>query len=53
MESEAATRSSPRTVMASIDGDSRETRLIIADVSQDDAWLSMPEATAPSLTHWR
>lgn len=53
MESEAATRSVPGTVMASIDGDRGETRLIIADVSRDDAWLSMPETTAPSLVLWR
>lgn len=53
MESEATSRSVPGTVMASIDGDSTETRLIIADVSRDDAWISMPETTAPSLALWR
>ncbi len=53
MESEAAHRSAPGTVMASIDGDFGDQRLIIADVSRDDAWLSMPQPSAPSLTLWR
>lgn len=41
------------TVMASIDGDHEEEQLIIADVSRDEAWLSMPMGNAPFLTHWR
>lgn len=40
-------------VMASVDdADDRET-LIIADVTAEGAWLSVPVADAPSLVNWR
>lgn len=53
MESEATGRTAAGTVMASIDGDRECARLIIADVSRDDAWISMPEQDTPSLALWR
>lgn len=53
MKSEVATRTIPGTVMASIDGTCNRSELIIADVTCDDAWLSMPEDAAPSLALWR
>lgn len=41
------------SVMASVDGDNEEERLIIADVSRDEAWVAMPIAEAPGLSRWR
>ncbi len=40
-------------VMAAVDEGERCTRYVIADVATDDAWLSMPEGEAASLTEWR
>lgn len=40
-------------VMASVDDDGRTERLIIADTSADDAWLSVPIAGSTSLPDWR
>lgn len=39
-------------VMASIDGET-EPRFVIADVSSDEAWLSVNLATASPLLEWR
>lgn len=36
-------------VMAALD----QNDLVIADVSREDAWLSVPAAEAPELTDWR
>lgn len=41
------------TVMASIDGGATDERLIIADVSRDDAWIAMSMDDAPALTSRR
>ncbi|MFB6194273.1 MAG: hypothetical protein ABEI75_04340 [Halobaculum sp.] len=35
-------------VMAAVDA----TRLVIADVCRDDAWISVPERDAPVLADW-
>ncbi|MFC4552157.1 MULTISPECIES: DUF7556 family protein [Halorussus] len=40
-------------VMASVDDDGRTERLIIADTTADDAWLSVPTAGSTSLAEWR
>lgn len=40
-------------VMASIDDAHDELRVIIADVTTDDAWLAMPICDAASLSDWR
>ena len=40
-------------VMASIDGDGDDPRLVIADITADGTWLSAPEAAAASLPEWR
>lgn len=40
-------------VMASIDDEGAEERLVIADVSRDDAWLAVPSADAAALGEWR
>lgn len=37
-------------VMASVDDDGAETRLIIADTSTDDAWIAMPIEDAVALS---
>lgn len=40
-------------VMASLDDDGPESRLVIADISTDDAWMSVTEADATPLSAWR
>lgn len=40
-------------VMASVDAAPGRTELVIADVSRDDAWLSVRVADAPLLRDWR
>lgn len=53
METETAKPMPSETVMASIDDGGDAPRLIIADVERDDAWVSMPEASALSLARYR
>lgn len=38
-------------VMASLDGS--PTRLVIAELCSDDAWVSVPVSEAAGLDHWR
>ena len=40
-------------VMASIDEDPEGERLVIADVTADGTWLSVPADAAATLTEWR
>ncbi|MEM4782368.1 MAG: hypothetical protein QXG03_12525 [Halalkalicoccus sp.] len=40
-------------VMVSIDDAQDGERVVIADVTTDDAWLTMPLAEAASLSEWR
>ena len=54
MVSEATQRAAAEgTVMASIDRDLGDTRLIIADISRDNAWIAIPESELTSLRQWR
>ncbi|MWV63704.1 hypothetical protein GRS48_02535 [Halorubrum sp. JWXQ-INN 858] len=39
-------------VMASIDSVRSRSELVIADVSREDAWLSVDETDAPVLEEW-
>lgn len=39
-------------VMASIDGSAGSSSYIIADISRDDAWLSVRQSDAPVLAEW-
>lgn len=41
------------TVVASIDPDASGDEYVIADISTDDAWLSMSADAAPALSTWR
>ncbi|WP_165875240.1 DUF7556 family protein [Natrarchaeobius chitinivorans] len=43
------------TIVGSIDsaGSSDVDEYVIADISADDAWLSMQAEAAPTLTAWR
>jgi hypothetical protein len=41
------------SVVAAIDRDGSDARLVIADVSRDDSWLSVPRSEAPLLDAWR
>ena len=40
------------TVLGSIDSDGRREEYVIADISADDAWLSMRADDAPTLSAW-
>jgi hypothetical protein len=40
-------------VMASVEAAGAEPRLVIADISRDDAWVSAPTETARGLEAWR
>ncbi|WP_435155809.1 DUF7556 family protein [Haladaptatus sp. DFWS20] len=40
-------------VMASVDDDGNTERLVIADISREDAWISMRVTDATSLPDWR
>lgn len=42
-----------REVMASVDDDGCTKRLIIADTTADDAWLSVPVSGSASLQEWQ
>jgi hypothetical protein len=45
--------SSGPEVMASIDADGGDPRLVIADITADGTWLSAAEEAAASLSEWR
>lgn len=53
MDSALTSPRSDGSVMASIDGEREDERLIIADVSRDEAWIAMPMGDAPALSTWR
>jgi hypothetical protein len=40
-------------VMASVDNVGTTKKLIIADISCDDSWISLPVTEAVSLPNWR
>lgn len=40
-------------VMASIDVDGDDQRLVIADITAEGTWLSVSEAAAATLSEWR
>lgn len=40
-------------VMASLDDDGRTERLIIADTTVDEAWLSVPVSGSVALQNWQ
>jgi len=40
-------------VMASVEAAGAEPRLVIADISRDDAWVSAPTEAARGLEAWR
>ena len=40
-------------VMASIDAEGDDPRLVIADITADGTWLSVSETAAASLAEWR
>jgi hypothetical protein len=48
----AVSDASRAEVMASVDSTSAQSEFIIADVSRDDAWLSMRASETPSLRDW-
>jgi hypothetical protein len=48
-----ATAGPPEDVMASVDDDGDVERFVIADISRDDAWLSLPLAEAATLADWQ
>lgn len=40
-------------VMAAVDDAGHESRLVLADVSRDESWLSVRELSAVTLDEWR
>lgn len=42
-----------REVMAAIDSDRGGPRLVIADITDEESWLSIPAAAAATLAEWR
>ena len=48
----AVTDASDTEVMASVDPAPAQPEFVIADISRDEAWLSMPASEAPSLREW-
>lgn len=53
MVTDPATAQDPADeIMASIDSDGADSRLVIADISEDGAWLSIPEAASACLSEW-
>lgn len=40
-------------VMASIDGDDHDPRLVIADITADESWISIPAGASVNLVDWR
>ncbi|ELY26776.1 hypothetical protein GL213_00800 [Halogeometricum borinquense] len=48
----AASDASRAEVMASVDSTPARSEFIIADISCDNAWLSMTVEEAPSLRDW-
>jgi hypothetical protein len=53
MATDTMTPSDGAEVMASIDGEGEGSRLVIADVTADGTWLSVPEESAAPLDEWR
>lgn len=47
------TTASDDTIVASIDEDPTGEEYVIADISEDGAWLSMSATDAPTLPAWR
>ncbi|NHN46145.1 hypothetical protein G9464_00840 [Halostella sp. JP-L12] len=40
-------------VIAAVDGDGTDQEYVIADISEDEAWLSVRVDDAPTLPAWR
>lgn len=57
MTTDAARSQTPRDsgtdVMASLDGDGPDSKFVIADISRDEAWVSVTATDATTLTAWR
>jgi hypothetical protein len=52
-EDAALSETRGQEVMAAIDSDGRGPRLVIADISTDGSWLSVPATAAACLADWR
>jgi hypothetical protein len=52
-ESRADAAGEAGEVVASVDRSGRVPLVVIADISADDAWLSILESEAPDLGRWR
>jgi hypothetical protein len=49
----ATTEDSSPEVMASVDSGPDGCELVIADLTSDEAWISVAFGDAPSLSEWR
>ncbi len=53
MVTDPATAQEPADeIMASIDSNGADCRLVIADISEDGAWLSISESASACLEEW-
>jgi hypothetical protein len=53
MASDATAADASAEVMGAVDASSHCPEFVIADISRDDAWLSVDLDDAPSLVNWR
>ena len=53
MDPQSHASRSVETVVSTIDHDGSGDEYVIADISTDDAWLTMDAESAPTLTAWR
>lgn len=53
MEAVSVSVANDSEVMASVDDDGRTKRLVIADVSREDAWISMCVTDTAPLLDWQ
>jgi hypothetical protein len=49
----AASDSVEGEVMTAVDGNGGAADVVIADISREEAWLSLPLAEAASIPEWR
>lgn len=52
-EATVPVESSDVEVMASVDSSPASERFVIADITRDEAWLSVRRTEAPALGEWR
>jgi hypothetical protein len=52
-DSESSSSASDRTVRTAVDDIDGRPHVVVADVSDDGAWIAMPKSEAATLPEWR